>query len=82
MGRELGIIEEQIRSLLPKTDETQKNIALGISGMFIIIPWFFMDMSDAEQIEVKALRKRYNHLLVLGEENGCSFKRDKISPLY
>jgi len=78
LERELELIEEDILRLLPKTDKGAKNTGLGIAGIFLLVPFFFMDLSKAEQVEVNALTKRYNYLLTIGKENGCSFKRASI----
>ena len=78
LERELELIEDDIRGLLPKTDKAEKNTRLGVAGIFLLVPFFFMDLSKAEQIEVNALTKRYNHLLVIGEENSCGFELDPI----
>ena len=78
MERELELIEDDIRDLLPKTDKADKNTRLGVAGIFLLVPFFFMDLSKAEQIEVNALTKRYNHLLLIGEEKDCGFERDPI----
>ena len=51
--------------LIPASDKTAKNVALGIAGWFLLVPWFFMDFSQAEQTEINALRQRHNHLLFL-----------------
>lgn len=69
---EIIFIEEEIRRLIPKTYKTGKNVALGIAGAFVLVPWFFMDLSQAEQIEIGALRQRYNYLLGLVQEKNCS----------
>ena len=65
---EMKRIEFDIRALLPKTDKTGKNVGLGIAGWFFIIPWFFMDLSDAEQIEVDAYKVRYENLRYLAQK--------------
>ncbi|WP_252179732.1 hypothetical protein [Endozoicomonas sp. 4G] len=69
---EIVFIEEEIRRLLPKTDKTRKNVALGVAGAFVLVPWFFMDLSQAEQIEIDAYRQRYNYLLGLVRDKNCS----------
>jgi hypothetical protein len=71
---ELSQTEQEMRRLLPDTDKTGKNVLLGIAGAFILIPWFFMDFKDAEQVEVNALRQRYNTLSILASEKNCGFK--------
>ena len=45
------------------------------------MPWFFMDLSDAEQIEVNAYRQRYNHLLIMAGEKNCGIKAEPIPEL-
>ncbi len=75
---DIAFIESEISRLIPKTEKTGKNVALGVTGVFLIVPWFFMDFSKAEQIEVNALRQRYNHLVILADEKKCGFDNDQI----
>ncbi len=75
---ELGFIEQEISTLAPKTDKTSKNVALGAAGAFLLVPFFFMDLSQAEQIEINAYRRRYNHLLMIAHEKECGIKKDQI----
>jgi hypothetical protein len=76
--RECCFIEEEISRLMPKTEKTGKNVALGVTGAFFIVPLFFMDFSHAEQIEVNAYRQRYNYLLILAEEKQCGIEKEQI----
>jgi hypothetical protein len=78
LERELELIDGDIRRLLPQTEKSEKNTKLGVAGIFLLVPFFFMDLSKAEQIEVNALTKRYNHLLSIGKENGCGFQQAPI----
>lgn len=78
IDRELTLIEDQIRALMPKTDKANKNTTLGVAGIFLIVPLFFMDLSKAEQIEANALTKRYNHLVQISEEKNCELNRQAI----
>ena len=48
--------------------------------MFLLVPLFFMDLSDAEQTEANALRLRYNRLVGIGDEKGCGFDKEQIPP--
>jgi len=68
---EIVFIQQEIQRLIPKTDKTGKNVALGVAGAFLLIPWFFMDMSHAEQEEVNAYRQRYNHLVAIAGDKNC-----------
>jgi len=81
LGTELEMIEDEILDLVPQTDKTTKNVSLGVAGMFLLVPFFFMDLSKAEEIEIKALTKRYNHLLEIAETKGCILGREPISEL-
>ena len=75
---ELAFIENEIQRLIPQTEKTGKNVGLGAAGFFLIIPWFFMDLSKAEQIEVNAYRQRYNHLVILANEKECGLEKEAI----
>lgn len=73
---EMTIIEKKIMRLIPmQAKKTKKNIALGVTGYLCIVPLFFMDLSDAEQIELDAFKKRYNHLLAIGLNKKCKAQR-------
>ena len=69
---EMSQLNADMRAMLPKTDKTASNALLGAAGVFLIVPWFFMDFKGAEKIEYDAMRNRYNHLLVIAAEKGCN----------
>ena len=71
---ELSQTEQELRRLMPDTDKTGKNALLGVAGLFLIVPWFFMDFKGAEEVEVNALRNRYNTLAIMASEKNCGFK--------
>jgi hypothetical protein len=68
---ELSHVEQEVNKLLPESKKTGKNVALGAAGLFLIFPWFFMDMSTAEKTEIKAYNERYLALEKL-YRNKCS----------
>lgn len=70
---EMGQIQSEIQKLTPESDKTGKNVGLGIAGAFLLIPWFFMDLSDAEKAEIAAYQQRYNKLQVLATQKKCAF---------
>ena len=78
LEREMVFIEDEIQRLIPQTDKTGKNVALGVTGFFFIVPLFFMDLSKAEQIEIDAYRRRYNHLLIIAGDKQCGSDRTEI----
>jgi hypothetical protein len=75
---DLSYTESEIRRLMPDTEKTGKNVALGVTGAFLIVPLFFMDFSDAEKIEVNALRQRHNYLAILAGEKNCGYEIAQI----
>lgn len=76
---ELTLTEQKIERLIPETHKTGKNVALGVAGVFLIVPWFFMDLTKSEKIELEALRQRYNQLLVISVDKDCGFDRQPIA---
>ena len=75
---ELTFTEEKIQRLLQETKKTGKNVTLGVAGVFLIVPWFYMDFTKSEKIEAEALRDRYNQLLVLAVDKNCDLNREPI----
>lgn len=72
---EMNIMQNNMQQVLPKTDKTGKNVALGVAGAFLIVPWFFMDFSSAEQTEYEAYRNRYNHLAGIAITKKCGVEK-------
>lgn len=75
---EMSQNQQEISRMLPETEKTGMNTALGIAGLFIIVPWFFMDFSESEQIEVNAYRQRYNHLALVAMDKQCGYETKPI----
>ena len=42
-----------------------------ITGLFVIIPFFFMDLKNGDKVELQAYRQRYNSLTLLAAKKGC-----------
>ena len=68
---EMSQLDADMRRMLPKTDKGLGNALLGAAGVFLIVPWFFMDFKGADKIEYDAMRNRYNHLLVIAADKRC-----------
>ncbi len=68
---EMTNVQSEIQRLLPKRDKTGKNVALGVAGWFLLVPWFFMDFKNAEAQEYEAFRQRYNHLATIAIDKKC-----------
>ena len=78
---EMEYLEEDILERLPDVSKTGSNTGLGVAGVFLIVPWFFMDFSEADEIEVSALIQRYNHLLITAQDKSCDTKRERLPTL-
>jgi len=57
---------------------TGKNIAFGISGAILILPWFFMDTSKAETTELESYKMRIEHLQLVALDKECTFTTIKF----
>ena len=68
---EMSQIDANIAAKLPETQKTGKNVALGVAGLFLLVPWFFMDFTESEQIEIEAMRNRYTRLSSIAGDKGC-----------
>ncbi|MDZ7752687.1 MAG: hypothetical protein U5S82_13720 [Gammaproteobacteria bacterium] len=75
---EMAFIQGEMQRLIPQTDKTGKNVALGVTGALFIVPLFFMDLSQAEQMEVNAYRQRYNHLLIIAGDKQCGIEGEQL----
>jgi len=47
------------------------NVLLGVAGAFLIVPWFFMDTSNAHTVEEKAAQARYLRLQQMQADRKC-----------
>jgi hypothetical protein len=70
---EVAQLQADMARMLPKTDKGLTNALWATAGVFLIVPFFFMDFKDAERIEFDAMRQRHNRLLVYAAEKGCDF---------
>ena len=63
--------QSKMLALVPQQNKMGKNVALGVAGAFFIVPWFFMDFSDAERIEIQGYELRNNYLMSLANSKHC-----------
>lgn len=68
---EMLFCQDEITRLLPKSDKTGSNIALGATGILFIVPLFFMDIKQGEKKEIEAYQQRYNYLFMLYQQQDC-----------
>lgn len=71
---EMNAAEGEMNRLLPQSDKTGQNVALGVAGAFLLVPWFFMDFKNAEQTEYESYRQRYNNLASIAISKNCDVK--------
>ena len=78
---EIAVLKADMQRLLPKTDKGVTNALWATAGVFLIVPFFFMDLKEAEKIEFEAMRARHNRLLLICADKGCDMtgvRADKI----
>jgi hypothetical protein len=68
---EIAQLQADMQRLLPKTNKGVTNTLWATAGVFLIVPFFFMDLKDAEKIEFDAMRTRHNRLLLICADKGC-----------
>lgn len=47
------------------------NVALGVLGAFLIVPWFFMDTGNAATVEERAAQARFERLQQMAIDRQC-----------
>ena len=83
LRKETKQILRRIHKMVPYIKKKDKMKVLKmVTGALIVIPWFFVDMKDAEKVEANALRKRYNYLADLADGLNCRFKAPKLKRFY
>ena len=55
-----------------RTNKAYKNLTLGATGVFLIAPWFFMDLKGKEAGETEALERRNATLRRIAFDKGCN----------
>ena len=60
----------------------KKRTLLMLSGGLLIVPWFFLDLSDADKVEANAIRARHNYLADRAKKLKCRFKVSHLKAFY
>ena len=72
-----------LKKMIPNIKaEDKKRTLLLISGGLLIIPWFFLDLTDADKVEANAQRARHNYLLDVAKKQNCRFKSSHLKSFY
>jgi len=64
--REIAIKPAKIK------EREARNQGLNFFGALLIYPWFEIDILKAEEVEIRALRTRYNRLFMIAVEKRCA----------
>ena len=73
----------KIKKMIPAIKSAdKKRTLLMLSGGLLIVPWFFLDLTDADKIETNAQRARYNYLVDRGVKRNCRLKIPHIKKFY
>lgn len=65
------MVNAQTSAAGDRNSQVGTNVALGIAGVFLIVPWFFMDTGNAATVEEKAAQARYLRLQQMQVDRKC-----------
>ena len=83
LHKETKKIRQKVKKMLPAVKKAdKKRTLLMLSGGLLIIPWFFLDLTDADKIEANAERARHNYLVDRGVKRNCRFKMPQMKKFY
>jgi len=68
---EMAQIDAEISRLTPKANKGPWNTLMIVTGLFVIVPLFFIDMKNGEKTELEAYRQRNNSLALIAAQKGC-----------
>ncbi len=66
------MITAQEKAAGDRNTQIGTNAALGITGIFLIVPWFFMDLGSTATVEQKAAAARYQRLQQMAADKKCT----------
>ena len=83
LRKETKKIRQKVKKMIPAVKKAdKKRTLLMLSGGLLIVPWFFLDLSDADKIETNAKRARHNYLIDIAKKSNCQFKVSKLKKFY
>ena len=83
LRKEIKKIRQKVKQMIPAVKKAdKKRTLLMLSGGLLIVPWFFLDLSDADKIETNAQRARYNYLVDRGVKRNCRLKIPQMKRFY
>ena len=83
LHKETKKIRQNLKKMIPAVKKAdKKRTLLMVSGGLLIVPWFFLDLSDADKIETNAKRARHNYLVDVAKKRNCRFKVPRLKKFY
>jgi hypothetical protein len=83
LRKETKKIRQKVKKMIPAVKKAdKKRTLLMLSGGLLIVPLFFLDLSDADKIETNAKRARHNYLIDIAKKSNCQFKVSKLKKFY
>ena len=83
LRKETKKIRQKLKKMiLVVKKEDKKRTLLMLSGGLLIVPLFFLDLTDADKIEANAKRARHNYLVDVAKKRNCRFKVAKLKKFY
>ena len=83
LHKETKQIRRSMKKMIPAVKKAdKKRTLLMLSGGLLIVPWFFLDLTDADKIEANAQRARYNYLVDRGVKRNCRLKIPHMKKFY
>jgi hypothetical protein len=65
------MVQAQAVAEADRNKQIAANVALGVAGAFLLVPWFFMDTGNAATVEERAARARYQRLNQMQIDRKC-----------
>jgi hypothetical protein len=83
LRKESKQIKRNLKTMMLAVKSADKTrTLLLISGALLIVPWFFVDFTDADKVEANAQRARYNYLADIAAKRKCNYRVTKLKKFY
>jgi hypothetical protein len=66
------MVSAQEKAAADRNSQVGTNVALGVVGVFLIVPWFFMDLGASASVEQKAAAARFQRLQQMAADKKCT----------
>ena len=83
LRKEIKQIRRKLKKMVPAVKKAdKKRTGLMLAGGLLIVPWFFLDLTDSDKLEANAQRARHNYLVDRGVKRNCRFKIAYLKKFY